>query len=383
MPLSHTLSTSRRSATRPGMARPVAVAMLYSSDWTDELRQYRCGEVPSHRLFGFAELEQLGHRVELWRTPGGLRKLLRSASAWRTLQALWVTLRQRRYGCVVATTESPALPVLMLKAAGLLRRPVIVVSVALLHAKYATGLRHVLWSRCIGRADAVLVYAADQAAAVRARFDLATEKVVAVPLGVDTDFFFPEDGNERSSDSGEFVLSVGTNEGKDFATLMRAMPPGRALRVVTDARNAEVIARNSRRDVPVTVEQAVPISRLRERYRAARVHVIPLHEAPISSGQTVLLENMALGKAMIVSDVSGVRDYVEPGVTATVVPPGDVAALRKAIEDAFADPSAAARIGNAAAEAVRRHYSSWQFATRLSELINVASAPGRSGRVRS
>jgi glycosyltransferase involved in cell wall biosynthesis len=370
MALSHILSTPRGAAAHADEVAPPAVAMLYSRDWTYELRQYRCGEVPSHRLFGYAELERLGHRVELWRTPASLHRMRPSAAVWRIFQALWVVLRQRRFGCVVATTESPALPVLLLKAIGLLRRPVIVVSVALLHGKYAAGLRHVLWSRCIGRAEAVLVYAADQAVAVRERFGLPATRVVTVPLGVDTDFFAPGGGRGRQlSGGGEFVLSVGTNEGKDFATLLDAMPPGRALRIVTDALNAGVVARNGRPDGSVTVEQAVPIRQLRDLYQAARIHVIPLYEAPISSGQTVLLENMALGRAVIVSDVSGVRDYVEPGVTATVVPPGDVAALRRAIEDAFADPAAAARIGAAAAEAVRREYSAERFAARLSRLI--------------
>jgi glycosyltransferase involved in cell wall biosynthesis len=376
MSLSLILSTARAPAAPDGAVEPPAVAMLYSRDWTYELRQYRCGEVPSHRLFGFAELERLGHRVELWRTPASVRRLRPSAAAWRIFQALWVVLHQRRFGCIVATTESPALPVLLLKTIGLLRRPVVVVSVALLHPKYAAGLRHLLWSRCIGRADAVVVYAADQAVAVGERFGLPAKKVVAVPLGVDTEFFAPGGGAGRqaSESGGQFVLSVGTNEGKDFATLLGAMPPGRALRIVTDALNAGVIARSGhRRGGPVTVEQAVPIRRLRDLYRAARVHVIPLHEAPISSGQTVLLENMALGRAVIVSDVSGVRDYVQPGVTATVVPPGDVAALRRAIEDAIADPQAATRIGAAAAEAVRRRYSAGRFAARLSELITAAS----------
>jgi glycosyltransferase involved in cell wall biosynthesis len=223
MALSHILSTPRGAAVRADAMAPPAVAMLYSRDWTYELRQYRCGEVPSHRLFGFAELERLGHRVELWRTPASLHRLQPSAAVWRIFQALWVVLRQRRFGCIVATTESPALPVLILKAIGLLRRPVIVVSVALLHGKYAAGLRHVLWSRCIGRAEAVLVYAADQAVAVRERFGLPATRVVTVPLGVDTDFFAPEGGGGRQpSDGGEFVLSVGTNEGKDFATLLGA-----------------------------------------------------------------------------------------------------------------------------------------------------------------
>jgi glycosyltransferase involved in cell wall biosynthesis len=375
--------TSRRSASPQGTNGPVSVAMLYTSDWTHELRRYRRGLVPSHRLFGFAELERLGHRVELCRTPSGLWKLLPPGTAWRIFQALWVALCQRRYACVVATTEAPALPVLLLKAAGIVRRPVIVVSVALLHAKYATGLRRALWSRCIGRADVVIVYATDQVAAVRARFDLPSGRVLAVPLGVDTEFFSPADGGRREFGDGKFVLSVGTNEGKDFATLLRAMPSGRALRVVTDACNAEVIARSSRPDVPVVVEQAVPIARLRELYLAAGVHVIPLHEAGISSGQTVLLENMALGRAMIVSDVSGIRDYVEAGVTATVVPPGDVVSLRRAIEQSFEAPAVTAQIGCAAAEAARKRYSAQHFAARLSELITAASGPREGDRVTS
>jgi glycosyltransferase involved in cell wall biosynthesis len=125
----------------------------------------------------------------------------------------------------------------------------------------------------------------------------------------------------------------------------------------------------------VTVAQAVPIRRLRELYRAATVQVIPLHERPYSSGQTVLLENMAAGKAVIVSDVTGVRDYVIPGVTAMVVAPGDVAALRRAIEQALDMPAARRRIGCAAAAAVRQEYSTQRFAVRLSEIIAEVSTP--------
>jgi glycosyltransferase involved in cell wall biosynthesis len=92
---------------------------------------------------------------------------------------------------------------------------------------------------------------------------------------------------------------------------------------------------------------------------------------------------MALGKAMIVSDVSGVRDYVEPGVTATVVPPGDVASLRGAIERSFEAPAATAQIGRAAAEAVRERYSARHFGARLSELITEAPGSRRGRGVRS
>ena len=352
-----------------------SLLLAYSADWTKELVDYERGMVPSHRLFGFAELREHGYRTDLCRTPRRLGKLLSSPPSWRVFQALWALVHQRRYTCIVATTESPALPLLVLKAAGLIRKPVVVVSVALLHAKNATGPRRALWARCIRCADAVIVYAAEQATAVRQRFRIDGERVVFVPLGVDTAYFSPEDGGEQWESGERFVLAVGTNEGKDFGTLVRAMPPGVPLLVVTDASNAEVISLTKPSNPLVTVAHAVPIRRLRELYRAATVQVIPLHERPYSSGQTVLLENMASGKAVIVSDVSGVRDYVTPGVTATVVAPGDVAALRRAINEALDVPAARRRIGCAAAAAVRQEYSTQRFAARLSKIIAEVSTP--------
>jgi glycosyltransferase involved in cell wall biosynthesis len=350
--------------------------MLYSVDWTKELLDHERGRVPSHRLFGFAELRELGYRPDLCRTPGRLGGLLDRPSVWRAFQALWAALHQRRYACIVATTETPALPLLVLKAAGLVRRPVVVVSVALLHAKNATGLRGALWARCVRHADALVVYASAQAATIRQRFRVDAARVVFVPFGVDTAYFSPERADQQREGGERFVLAVGTNQGKDFATLVRAMPPGVPLLVVTDAGNAEVIARTTPRGAMVTVDQAVPIGRLRELYRAAAVLVIPLHEAPFSSGQTVLLENMASGRAVVVSDVSGVRDYVQDGVTATVVPPGDVAALRRAIDRALREEAAGRRIGRAAAAAVREEYSARRYADRLAAVISeVATSP--------
>ena len=50
-----------------------------------------------------------------------------------------------------------------------------------------------------------------------------------------------------------------------------------------------------------------------------------------STGQQSYLNAMRLKKPVIVSRVSGVLDYIIPGVTGIVVPPGDPTELRKAI----------------------------------------------------
>lgn len=68
------------------------------------------------------------------------------------------------------------------------------------------------------------------------------------------------------------------------------------------------------------------------------------------------LEAMARGIACITTDVGGQTELVEAGVTGWVVPPGDVAALADAMDEALRDPRGAAERGDAARRHVAMHY---------------------------
>ena len=71
---------------------------------------------------------------------------------------------------------------------------------------------------------------------------------------------------------------------------------------------------------------------------SARAVVVPLQARDDrSAGQATYLGAMAFGKPVIVTDVIGVRDYVEPNETAVVVPPGDPGAMRAALDWVLAD----------------------------------------------
>ncbi|MBK8457264.1 MAG: glycosyltransferase family 4 protein [Phyllobacteriaceae bacterium] len=65
------------------------------------------------------------------------------------------------------------------------------------------------------------------------------------------------------------------------------------------------------------------------------------------------LEAMASGKAVVASDAGAYAEIVETGVTGAVVPAGDGMRLQEAIRGYIADPSMAARHGQAALAAVR------------------------------
>jgi glycosyltransferase involved in cell wall biosynthesis len=65
-------------------------------------------------------------------------------------------------------------------------------------------------------------------------------------------------------------------------------------------------------------------------------------------------EAMAWGRPVVASDVGGLRDAIEDEVTGLLVPPGDIQALRSAIERLLGDPELRARLGAAARESAPR-----------------------------
>jgi|GEM_PF-1383247 len=77
----------------------------------------------------------------------------------------------------------------------------------------------------------------------------------------------------------------------------------------------------------------------------ARVFVLP---AVAGEGMpNVLLEAMSLGIPVIASDVAGIRDVVEHGVSGLVVPAGDAVALETAIVQLWEDRELRERLGQA------------------------------------
>ena len=71
----------------------------------------------------------------------------------------------------------------------------------------------------------------------------------------------------------------------------------------------------------------------------------------------VLLEAMVRARPVIASAVGGVPDVVEDGITGTLVPPADPAALAQALEQIHRKPDRAWRMGRNAAQHIRDHYT--------------------------
>jgi glycosyl transferase family 1 len=126
---------------------------------------------------------------------------------------------------------------------------------------------------------------------------------------------------------------------------------------------------------------AHPQAEYDEMLRAAAVVVVPLQaRGDRSSGQTTYVNAMARGKAIVVTDTPGVRDYIQDGDTGLIVAPGDATAMAQAVRRLLEDPAERARIGRRAREHALDHFTLTHYATGLLEVVDetlAAPAPRR------
>jgi glycosyltransferase involved in cell wall biosynthesis len=174
-----------------------------------------------------------------------------------------------------------------------------------------------------------------------------------------------------------FVLAVGTNDGKDFETLLEALPLGLRLVVVTDPYNAEKVRKHPCFGGSVEVRESVPAVELLGLYKSAGVVVVPLADTPHGSGHTVLLETMGMGKIVVVSNVRCMQDYLGGDDAVLSVPPGDAKSLRAAIEESLKYPERFRDMRERAAAVVRSKFNMERFGRRFERLVTDLVA-GRS-----
>ncbi|MBC8125873.1 MAG: glycosyltransferase family 4 protein [Gloeobacteraceae cyanobacterium ES-bin-144] len=354
------------------------VLFAFATDWTKEIADFERGSVPAHRLFGYAEVRKMGHEAYTCSAPAFLNRWMRKPILWRVYQAIFAALHQWETDCIFAVNEASALPVLLLKRLGLLKTPVIVFNCGLMHPRNRIGSRQAAWKWLLPCAEAVVSQTTMEYDSVGEEFGLRKDRQFLIPMLVDVEFFKPEAG----VGAGDYCLSAGTNEGRDYPTLLKAFPPEEKLIIVTDPHNAAIVKKHAGSGMRVQVLQAVPISELKALYQNARVMINPLREIEYCSGHTVLLENMALGKPVIISKVSGMRDYLEDGKAAIGVQPGNVDELRQRIRECLDEPERFAAIGTRAAQWVRQ-FSTEEFAKKLVSLAERVSVARGSHSTRS
>ena len=220
--------------------------------------------------------------------------------------------------------------------------------------------------------DIFLVYSTWQKRFIERRWQVQPERVAFTPFMVDTRFFSPE---QVTAQARPMICSAGL-EFRDFPTLIK---------VAADLAVEVVIAAGSPFSKrPNTAQQAdlpanVTVSRftqfeLRQLYADSLFVVMPLYNVDFQAGVTVILEAMAMEKAIICSGTPGQTDVVIDGETGIYVPPEDPVALRDAIAYLLANPEVATRMGKAGRRRVEREMSLDCYTERLNGFVQRALA---------
>jgi glycosyltransferase involved in cell wall biosynthesis len=291
---------------------------------------------------------------------GPVGRLLAAAGAGPLLA--WYAWRRRRsYELIVTDGEQVGLPLAVLMrwlGAGGARHAMIVHIVSV--PKKDRLIRFTLIAPAI---DRWIIYSSAQADVVVRRFRVPRDRIVLTSFTVDTEFFAPA---PLPAAGRPTICSAGL-ERRDYPTLVRAVD-GLDVDVVIAAASPWSRRQDSSEDVPLpgnVVIERLPLDELRDLYARSRFVVMPLVDVEFQAGITTILEAMAMGRAIICTRTAGQTDTLVDGTTGLYVPPGDVAALRTAIERLLASTHECVALGTAARAWVVEHAELDRYAERL------------------
>jgi glycosyltransferase involved in cell wall biosynthesis len=228
------------------------------------------------------------------------------------------------------------------------------------------GARRRLLQASLAAADRIVCLAEAQRAELLRAVPLDPGRVRTVRLGVDDRFYRP-----RPEPAVQHVLAVGRDLGRDYATFIDAVARlDVPATIVASARNVVGLELPSNIDVELDVTP----ERLRDLYSAATCVVIPTRAQEFDrgadcSGQTVLLDAMAMGRPVVITQRSTLASYVTDGESALVVPPEDSTALVDAIHSLLSEPDRRRAIAENGHALVQRELTTADFAASLAPIL--------------
>jgi glycosyltransferase involved in cell wall biosynthesis len=197
----------------------------------------------------------------------------------------------------------------------------------------------------------LLTVSSSSAADIVADFDVATDQLHVVPLGVDTDLFRP--GSAPRQRGRVIAIASADTPLKGVRTLLHAIARIRVnrdveLRLVAKVEpngpTHKLIAELGISDI-VHITSGLPDAELAALFASAEVACIPsLYEG----FSLPAVEAMASGTPIVASQVGALPEVVgTDGACAQLVPPADVAALTRALGDLLDSPDKRRALGQA------------------------------------
>lgn len=346
-----------------------------------------------------------------------LGRLIRRVFGARVAIAWAAFHRHRAYDYVLSDTEKVGLPLAMLMK--LSRTPPGRPRHIMIAQNLSPGKKRIFFRFGVGsHLDIISVHSSAQHALATEVLGMPQERVFKLPMFAETKFWhLPaspiSDGNIHSTISQRPMIFSAGAERRDYSTLFNAV---RDLDVDVHIAAASAAAfhrdhadrRNRSKgpaqfsDVPSNViVKRCNFNEMRQLYAAARFVVVPVVETDDSAGLTVILEAMAMGKAVIVSGTRGQTDVIrdprnngrglvkrewwpgfldDPDVAETLgrlptgfyTTPGDSDELRDMIQYLLDHPEVAEELGRNGRRVAEEYFSLEAFVQRYAAILGKA-----------
>ena len=220
------------------------------------------------------------------------------------------------------------------------------------------------WPAVRGLASAACIFV--NAAAqldVLERWGVPPERRHFIHMAVDADFW----GAERFEPEPDLVVGAGNDRHRDHSLLVEAV---RGLRERRPAARIELATHH-----PVDVPEGLGLRHPRLDHREmrglyGRGSVVALAVQPNLhlSGLTVVLEAMAAGRPVVVTEMPGISDYVVHGETGLLVQ-RDPNAIADALEAVLSDPDRAYEMGRSGRARLEARFTTRHLAEGLAGLL--------------
>lgn len=204
-------------------------------------------------------------------------------------------------------------------------------------------------------------------------------KVFVNQLGVDLSMFSP---GEKGDSKFRIIFAGGATPLKGVHYLMQAFHelalPDADLWLIGSRSGDPVLERRMRRymSTQVAIKGVFAQHDLRDLYCRGSVFVLP----SLADGWgMVVIQAMACGLPVIVSDMAGSSEAVVDGKNGFIIPARSVEALKEKLLFLYENPVICREMGRSALESVRREYSWADYGDRLARFLGNAVRSSRSG----
>jgi glycosyltransferase involved in cell wall biosynthesis len=204
------------------------------------------------------------------------------------------------------------------------------------------------------------------------RLDIDPHHITAIYCPVDTDFFSPLPDSEAPGQEGH-IESLGLSY-RDYRTLIRALQAQPEIRCYFRV-GSSWVTRNwgfEPDQLPANIEIQPYVSPdvLKEKISQSRFIIVPIQNfSQWSAGCTTVQIAQAMGKAVVATDLPGLRGYMIHGETGLLVKPENPQAMAEAIDFLWNNPDIARKMGEKGREFQKNNFSIDLWLNKIIELL--------------